>query len=298
MEFPLSDQFDEAAFVPNPVGPSSRGCFKVSNGNVCGSGSLVGKRNGKSLGLSNAHVCGTRLGHEVICTLPFLNNKQVRARVIMAAYSDNVMMDFAVLELNEEIALPHAKLSIDTPTGKHYTAGYPQCQGPRFSEIITREITHNGTVWKWTPNAIGGQSGSGVHSQSNDLQYGLLTWSWSQMGAGQTTRSIWFQYINRAVVGFPRIKGLIELADNRAEGLEEGFFAEANITTLPIWAHLDDPVTPPVGGDCKQFRTDVLKMAEQMQQQVGRLIELARAATPTDEDDSEDDPGTGGTFGL
>ena len=93
----------------------------------------------------------------------------------------------------------------------------------------------------------------------------------------------------------------IELGDNRAEGLENGFFAETNIITLPIWAHLDDPVTPPPGETgCKAFREAVLKQAEQLQQQVGKLIELARSATPESGEDSvpDSEPDTGGTFGL
>jgi hypothetical protein len=181
--------------------------------------------------------------------------------------------------------------------------GYPRCDGPFSQRLQTRQITHNGVVWRWQPNSIGGQSGSAVHSFADNLQRGLLTWSWGGDGAGQTTRSIWFQYLNRAVVGVVRPEGLIELADNRAEGLEEGFFAEANITTLPIWAHLDDPVTPPPGGgnggDCKEFRAAVLKQAEELQKQVGKLIELARSSSPApSQDDDSDEPNTGGTFGL
>ncbi|WP_372899172.1 hypothetical protein, partial [Stieleria sp.] len=101
-------------------------------------------------------------------------------------------------------------------------------------------------VWKWQPNAIGGQSGSSVHSFRDNLCYGLLTWSWGGDGAGQTVRSIWFQYANRSVIGFPKPPDLIELAENRppADELEEGFFQQSNITTLPIWAHLDEPDEP------------------------------------------------------
>ena len=96
-----------------------RAAAKISNGNACGSGSLVGIRDGKSLVLTNAHVAGSRIGHVVKCTFPFKNNKQVRARVIMAGYSDRVMMDWAVLECDEQIDLPHIKLSIDAPKGEH-----------------------------------------------------------------------------------------------------------------------------------------------------------------------------------
>jgi hypothetical protein len=210
------------------------------------------------------------------------------------------MMDWAVLEIDQDIPLPAVKLSIDAPTGEHYAGGYPRCDGPFFQRLRTRQITHNGVVWRWQPISIGGQSGSGVHSFADNLQKGLLTWSWGGDGAGQTTRSIWFQYINRAVAGVVRPEGLIELADNRADDLEEGFFAEANITTLPIWAHLDEPTTPSPPENCKGFKEAVLKQAEELQKQVGKLIELARSSGGEEDgtDDNTEDPNTGGTFGL
>lgn len=297
--FPLADQFEETNYSREPLGESSKSCCRIINGNSCGSGSIVGKRDGKTIVLTNAHVAGTRIGHTVQCQFPFAGNSRVNARVIMAGYSDRVMMDWAVLEIDQDIPLPVVKLSIDAPQGEHYTGGYPRCNGPYFQRLVTRQITHNGVVWRWQPISIGGQSGSGVHSFADNLQRGLLTWSWGGDGAGQTTRSIWFQYVNRQVVGVVRPEGLIELADNRAEHLEEGFFAEANITTLPIWAHLEEPTPPPPGGDCSAFRSQVLKMAEDLQKQVGKMIEAARAIPPSDDGGTEDsDPGTGGTFGL
>jgi len=228
------DQVDELSYLPNPVGPSSRSCCKVSVANVCGSGSIVGERNGKSLVMTNAHVAGTQIGRRVNCTFPYLNNQVVGARIIVAAYSDTIMMDWAVLECDTLVNLPIVKLSQSPPVGEHYTAGYPRCQGPRFQRLVTRSFSHNATVWRWQPNSIGGQSGSGVHSVSDNLQRGVLTWSWGGDGAGQTTRSIWLQYAQRAETGFPRPEGLVELAGERSE-TENGFFTEANITTLPIW---------------------------------------------------------------
>jgi hypothetical protein len=244
VDYPLQDQFQEVNYSREPLGPSSRSICRVLNSGSCGSGTIVGFRNGKTLVLTNAHVAGTTIGRVVICQFPFLNNVRVNAKVIMAGYSDRVMMDWAVLEIDQKLDLPATKLSNVAPSGEHYTGGYPRCEGPFYQRLVTRQITHNGTVWRWQPNSIGGQSGSGVHSFANNLQFGLLTWSWGGDGAGQTARSIWFQYANRAVVGFPRPEGLVELNQNRAEDLEEGFFLEADITELPIWAHLDD-VTPP-----------------------------------------------------
>lgn len=310
--FPLADQFDEVNYTREPIGPSSRSCCRVLNSGSCGSGSIVGKRNGKTIVLTNAHVAGTRIGRTVQCQFPYAGNTRINARVIMAGYSDRVMMDWAILEIDQDIPLPAVKLSIENPTTELYTMGYPRCDGPFGQRLRVRGITHNGVVVRWQPNSIGGQSGSAVHAFSDNLQRALLTWSWGGDGAGQSTRSIWFQYLNRQVVGVVRPAGLVELAENRAEDLEEGFFAEANITTLPIWAHLEEPADPPPpdGGDgegFKAFRAAVLKQAEEMQRLVGKLIESARAAAPDEEggtgegeDDeaSPSDPHTGGTFGL
>lgn len=303
IDFPLAAEFEEANYSREPLGPSSRSCCRVLNSGSCGSGSIVGKHNGKTYVLTNAHVAGTTPGRIVQCQFPYAGNTRIPAKVIMAGYSDRVMMDWAVLEIDQDIPLPAVKLSIEAIEGEHYTMGYPRCEGPLGQRLRTRSVTHNGVVWRWQPNSIGGQSGSAVHSFKDNLQRGLLTWSWGGDGAGQTTRSIWFQYLNRAVVGVVRPEGLVELADNRAEDLEEGFFTETNITTLPIWAHLDEPPVTPPGGNCdKEFRAGVLKLAEEMQKLVGRLIELARSAAPeggsAEEDGGETDPNTGGTFGL
>jgi hypothetical protein len=285
---------EELNYVAQPVGPSSRSCCKVLFGSACGSGSLVGVRDNKSLVLTNAHVAGTTLNRVGTCTFPYANNKVVKGRVVMAGYSDKVMMDWAILELEEHIKdLPHVKLSNKAPTGDHYTAGYPRCQGPRFQRLVTRSFLYNGTVWRWQPNSIGGQSGSGVHSLEDHLQKGLLTWSWGGDGAGQTTRSIFMQYSQRAEIGFPRPEGLIELS--APVDCESGFFAEANITTLPIWAELD--VVPDPKPDPKpdpDLAAALLASAGRLKQEAARLEELARnsGAKP------EKEPTPGGTFGL
>jgi hypothetical protein len=294
--------YEEMNYLPQMVGPSSRSCCKVSVANVCGSGSIVGERNGKTLVMTNAHVAGTQIGRRVNCTFPFLNNLVVPARIIMAAYSDRVMMDWAVLECDSKVDLPIVKMSQKAPTGDHYTAGYPRCQGPRFQRLVTRSFQNNGTVWRWQPNSIGGQSGSGVHSLADNLQRGVLTWSWGGDGAGQTTRSIWMQYAQRAEIGFPRPEGLIELNDVRSE-TENGFHYEANITTLPIWAELendprpDDPVPDdPVNPSVVQ---EILASSSRLRAEADRLAELARkyGAKP-ESDPGRVEPPSGGTFGL
>lgn len=282
-------QVDETSFVPNPVGPSSRSCCRVINGNSCGSGSICGKRDNKTLCITNAHVAGVTIGKIVQCEFPFANNLKVSGRVIMAAYSDRVLMDWSVVEIDRDIPLPAVKLSIEVPGKNLYTAGYPKCQGPKFQKLTTTQITHSGTVWRGLPASIGGQSGSAIHSVDDHLQRVLLTWLWASECAGQTTRSIWFQYKNQAAVGFERPDGLIEL-NNRCDGLENGFFAEASITDLPIWDHTTPTPQPPTPPNDKEFRDLVLEHAE-------ALVALAKSKPSVGSGSTEPDEG-GGTFGL
>lgn len=292
-----------ASHSQTPFGPSSDSICRVTNGNVCGSGCIVGKQNGKSLILTNAHVAGSVVGKLESCFFPKLG-KRYPVRVIMAGYSDRIMMDWAVLQAEEAIPLPSVKLMKDRPTGEHYTGGFPRCQGPYYQKLITQGFTYNGTVWKWQPNAIGGQSGSSVHSFRDNLCYGLLTWSWGGDGAGQTVNSIWHQYVNRSVVGFPRPADLIELGENRppAGELEEGFFQQTNITTLDIWAHLDqpdDPVDPnPPSDAAVKAIGDYLEATNKDRD---KLIEDYRRFQGSDGNPADDEDGTstdGPLFGL
>lgn len=299
------EDFSETNYSREPLGPSSRSCAKVVFGNSCGSGSLVGTRNGKSLLLTNAHVAGSQPGRTGRVWFPFWDNQPKNAKIIMAAYSDRVMMDWAVLELDSLVPLPHIKLSLTAPSGEHYTGGYPRCQGPLFQRLVTRDIIHSGTVWRWNPNAIGGQSGSGVHSFTDHLQRGLLTWSWGGLGAGQTTRSIWLQYSTRGEIGFRRPEGLIELSDVNPE-LESGFFYESNITTLPIWHEISDgspeqPKPDPSDPNCQDFAKMVLESAAKLEQEVAELKERARqyGASGSCDNPTQPDPSNPGTiFGL
>jgi hypothetical protein len=298
-------QVIETNYSNTPYGPSSQSCCKVVVGNSCGSGSLVGIRDGKSLVLTNAHVAGTRPGSVAKVTFPGVGNKVVTARLIMAGYSDKVMMDWAILECEELINLPHVKLAIKPPEGEHYTGGYPRCKGPVYQKLQTRQITHGGTVWRWQPDSIGGQSGSGVHSFADKLQYGLLTWSWGGDGAGQTTRSIWLQYATKAAIAAPREDGLIELSEVNPL-VENGIFFESEITELPIWAHLDggdNPPPPPPSGNCDELIKQLQVLTAEMLKSATKLDDYLKSykpgsgAKPTEPQPPAND-GASGTFGL
>lgn len=296
LQLPLADQFVQTAYQRTPYGPSSKSICRVLNSGTCGSGTVVGKRNGKTLVLTNAHVAGTKIGRVVVCEFPWLNTKRINARVIMAAYSDRVMMDWAILEIDEDLPLTPTKLSKKAPSGDHYTGGYPKCQGPWYQRLTTRTYTHGGIVMRWQPISIGGQSGSGVHAFSDNLQYALLTWSWAGDGAGQTSRGIYYQYAQRAAVGLERPDDLIELCSNVAEDLENGFFAESSIVDLPIWhddTKPDDPPSEPPSGDLKKA---VVVFVASMKKSLADLEKAVDAAA----EDGAGDPGNDddATFGL
>lgn len=207
---------------------------RVSGG--CGSGSVCGWWNGGSLVMTNAHVTGTRVGRAV--SMDFgIDGRTVtkEGRVIMAAYSDRTLTDWAVVFIPDWQEIKPIKLSKRKPSGTHHTTGSPRCVWPmRFSRLTTADVSDTSSLWRWRPNAIGGQSGSHVVSDADGLQYGLLTWSWGGLGAGQQTSEIFRQASQRSVSGEPRIDGLTELSPSNTV-CENGFFAEASVTELPIW---------------------------------------------------------------
>ena len=216
-------------------------------GNSCGSASLCGFYNGGTLFLTNAHVAGTRPGTS--CKIRMVidgKTKEFTGRTIMAAYSDKTLTDWCVVLVEEKIDIEPRYLAKVKPSGSHTTVGSPRCVWPLVRQNLrTAEVSNNSALWRWTPNSIGGQSGSGVWSLDDGKQYGLLTWSWGGLGAGQQTSEIYRQAKERSVAGEPRPDGLFEL--NRPDGVicENGFFQEAGITDLPIWG---EPETDPAPG--------------------------------------------------
>lgn len=223
-------------------------------GNSCGTGAVVGRDANGSFILTNAHVVGTRVGREV--RVDTQNHGTKQGRVIMAAYSDRTLSDWAIVYVEGFRDIEPVNLSKKRPTGSHYTMGCPRCVWPpRNTDIATVDIDDDSPLWRWNPNAIGGQSGSGVWSDTDNLQYGLLTWSWGGKGAGQMTAEIYRQARNQTVAGAPRIEGLEELPaqdysecefdlEGEPPTVENGFFAQAGITELPIWAEDVKPPTP------------------------------------------------------
>lgn len=291
------------------TGPSIRAVCRILNQSSCGSGSICGMRDGKALILTNAHVAGSRVGRQVVVEVESTGDR-LNARVIMAAYSDRTWTDWAVMETEQ----PYDKvqpvyLSKDRPTGSHYTKGFPRCQAFSGSDIRTVNLSSNDARWTWQPNAIGGQSGSGVWSDTNNLQYGLLTWSIGRDGAGQMTSEIYRQSRNFTLSGAPRVDGMVELMPqdydfnglqpgNDDPYLEPGLFAQKNITELPIWYEPeapkpDDPVEP--GTETALAIAELRKVIEFNED---RIRQLQNEKPPADEGQPHKDDDDCLTFGL
>jgi hypothetical protein len=265
--------------MPVSTGPAIRAVVRVINQNSCGTGSICGRdAAGRLYILTNAHVAGTKIGRIVTVEIESLGMRKIKAKVIRAAYSNNVSADWALL-LTEDVitGIEPVYLSKNAPPKEYslYTKGFPRCQ-PHGGTDITQQRTMANGVLLWLPNAIGGQSGSGVWGDDDHIQYALLTWSmrpsWTWYGAGQLTAEIYKQ--NRAFTlglplsGYPKMPDMIELPADQdlnydRTGLtdpvvEEGFHGEvveAGIVDYPIWYENQSPPPPPTDpGNPDQWR--------------------------------------------
>lgn len=216
---------------------------RIVNGTSCGSGWVAGHDGDSSFIVTNAHVAGTRLGRTMVVQGVFDGvEKKVNASVFMAAYSSRTLTDWAILRC-EKLAGDCWPLSVIDGDAEFYdTCGSPRCVWP----LVCRQLRPSGEFrpWRFSPDAVGGQSGSAI--RSDGVAFGLLTWSWGGKTAAQTTADMWRQAETASLVGHPRIDGLLPLSMNAAD-CEEGFFAEASIHDLPIWndSKPSEPNDPP-----------------------------------------------------
>lgn len=303
------------------TGPSIRAVCRVINQNSCGSGSICGHWKGGSLVLTNAHVAGTRIGRKVSVEVESLGGRRLTGEVIRAAYSNSVSADWALLFIADfqEVQPVHLSKSPPATGSSLYTKGFPRCRSHNGTDITQYRTLNNG-VLLWLPDAIGGQSGSAVWSDSDNLQRALLTWSMTynnrRYGAGQLTSEIYRQNRASELRGFPKMGGLVELphefdlSDTDRTGLDdpevqEGFYSipmERNIQDFPIWAEDVQPDPDPDdddGGqdddtDTKQRAINALRKVRDLADDEIRKFE-ADVADPVD----PDNPGEHGeTFGL
>ena len=214
-----------------------------------------------------------------------------------------------------------------------YTKGFPKCRAFPGSNIEQVVRLQNGTQL-WYPNAISGQSGSGVWGDNDNLQKCLLTWSirynGREYGAGQLTNEIWkqnrdFELGLRTPRGFARrpdwdyvelTEGDYELDFDR-EGLnnpvkEEGYFEnkelikELSIQSFPIWAEdqivdpvdpvdPEDPTDPQPPHNENWRRRAIADMRRDVETLESRIASYEKQDNPID---ASDDQLIGDTFGL
>ena len=301
------------------TGPSIRAVCRIINRNSCGSGSVCGhSEDGESYIMTNAHVAGTRIGRVVSVEVES-TGQRMAATVVRAAYSNQVIADWALLKTQGGFQqVKPVYLSKQPPSGSHYTKGFPRCQGHNGTNITTHRIRNNG-VWLWTPDAIGGQSGSGVWSDILHFMFGLLTWSWTDggrtYGAGQLTSEIYKQNRSRQIVGYARHPGLVELVDHEfdwtgidREGcddpvVEEGFHvgevSEMGIQDYPIWAEDQIPPDPdpdpdPPAPDDPTWTTHMIEFYRTQEE----FFESQRKLLEVDDTTAPGNGGNGGNYGL
>jgi len=281
------------------TGPSVRAAVRVLNQRSCGSGSIVGHYRGGSLVLTNAHVAGTKIGRRVTIEVESLNMRRLTGTVIRAAYSSQYSADWALIHIPQFQEVEPVYLSMAAPhkVESMYTKGFPNCRQHAGTDIAQIAEISNG-VMLWLPDAISGQSGSGVWSDIDHQQKALLAWSIKRgnkwYGAGQLTSEIYRQ--NRMLirgdnlVGHERLPEMKELTDDYDFSeidtvvdaddpiVEDGFhagFIERGIQDFPIWAEEEEPIDEPNNGSTRwqqqvaakvtkirEFADDILKQFE------------------------------------
>lgn len=298
---------------------SNRAVCRVLNQNSCGSGMIVGRQNGGSLVLTNAHVASNNIGRKVAVEVESLGMRRFTGEVIRAAYSNQVSADWAIVFVGgfEDIEPVYLSKSPPDVGEKLWTKGFPRCSA-FAGQTITQHQTLNNGVLLWLPNSIGGQSGSSVVDIDEQVVVALLTWSMQNgrkwYGAGQLTSEIYRQnrnFINTgALIGHAKMPGLIDLpGDFDLDGVDrdglddpevtEGIFSiplERGIQDLPIWAG-DQTEPPPPPGDDEPWRKRGIETMRKMRDSIDTEISHWEKSVSKPIDPTE--PGAiGNTFGL
>lgn len=239
---------------------------RINNENWCGTGNVCGYdtdeqgRDGAWVS-TNAHVATTQVQPPDRMSFTIMVGNAARQFTgynKFAAYSDRYQTDWAfvfVPGLTAASGIKPVKLSKNGPVGKNFqTTGSPQCVWPlKSSDLVLQDMIQDGRVYRWSPVAIGGQSGSAVRNTSSGHMELLLTWQWGRFGAGQPTKLIYEQKRNKTVEGPLRVEGLIELATQDRK-CENGYFespATANllmartVQELPVWVEENEEPEEP-----------------------------------------------------
>ena len=169
---------------------------RVTVGNDCGSGTIVGKDgNGQTLILTNAHVAGTQRGRRVNVQRwnQLGDTFKGTARIVSSGYSSVKQIDFALLACEGnfgEGVKPIPLADRESNGGRITTSGCPRCEWPSIQSL---KMTRSGKqIIEWLPEAISGRSGSSIvdYTDEGPRVVGLLTWRGGGKGIGQSSMMV------------------------------------------------------------------------------------------------------------
>jgi hypothetical protein len=107
--------------------------------------------------------------------------------IIASGYGRGLSVDFALLKCNEAFAKGVTSVPIANryPKGQVTTFGCPRCEWPSLQNLRMRK--NDSQILTWSPEAIGGRSGSSlIDYDEGPRVVGLLTWGGGGEGLGQS----------------------------------------------------------------------------------------------------------------
>lgn len=242
-----------------PIERLTLATVRVTTRARCGSGSKIGEKDGNAVILTNAHVAGTQVGKTV--TVEHWSELGVyekgTATIAAAALQSGTSLDWAILFANDGFLsdAPAIPLSLSERPDERlpaYTSGCPRCEMPSIHFVRWEDTSSN--IYKWSPNAISGRSGSGVFQLSEDGtldQQSLLTWSDGRYGMGQRSVDVWQQVRGDLPATIARVPtGVLPVATDDVDASTE---KPKNAKPVDV---------PEVVQDANQWMDFVLKAAE------------------------------------
>lgn len=187
---------------------------KVLNGSSCGTATHVYRDARYSYWLTNAHVAGTRIGQEMVLERYDTVRTRYRARNVAAAYSRRGTTDLAVLRSDAVPDMPYVPIAKRTPprSAVQHSGGHPRCSPTIWRHRYATRRT--ATTEYSTPNAIGGESGSGIVSTRHGAVVALLTWSANGYCLAQRSDHVYDTLKTRVMNHEPRPANAIVACDD------------------------------------------------------------------------------------
>ena len=312
-------------------GPANRATCRVMRGNGCGSATICGRDENGSWAIGNAHVSGTNIGGKSVFEVESLGRKRFEGRTVRAAYSSRAQADWnlSYIEGLTEVEPVYIDRRMPFDGESFYTKGFPRCRPMESGNVEIQRILSSG-VALWLPDAIGGQSGSGVMSDDTHTIIAVLTWSMRYerwFGAGQLGNMIWTQnrdfdlgrqfnpvdrdpgaeYIERpGDINDEEKDYLKQVGCDQPAEVKDGIYGTVkrrfgSIQEFPIWAHMFDTPEPDPDPDDpdKDVRRRLRIAIEDMEKAKDILEEGIQKAQSESSTITEPTPGGGGfTFGL